>query len=64
MTMAPNPIPQRKDVPEEFTWRLEDIFPSEEAWMKEFEAMRGLPAEIAAFHGDPGPERGGSAGLL
>ena len=54
MTMAPNPIPQRKDVPEEFTWRLEDIFPSEEAWMKEFEAMRGLPAEIAAFQGTLG----------
>ena len=27
-------LPERKDIPVEDTWRLEDIFPSDEAWEK------------------------------
>lgn len=37
-------LPERKDIPVEDTWRLEDIFPSDEAWEKEFkELLTELP---------------------
>ncbi len=36
-------LPERKDIPVEDTWRLEDIFPSDEAWEKEF---KGILAEL------------------
>ena len=49
--MAANRIPARKDVPEEFTWNLKDIFESDEAWLREFEALKGLPEQVAAFQG-------------
>ena len=49
--MAANSIPARKDVPEEFTWNLKDIFESDEAWLREFEALKGLPEQVAAFQG-------------
>ena len=49
-------IPQRSEVPEEFTWNLKDMFPSDEAWFAEFEALKALPAEIAAFQGHLGDD--------
>ncbi len=54
MHMAPNPIPARQDVPEEYTWNLGDLFPSDEAWLREYEAMKDLGAELAAFRGTLG----------
>ena len=30
-------IPLRKDVPEELTWNLRDIFDSDEVWLREYE---------------------------
>ena len=51
MRMAPNPIPARQDVPEEFTWNLGDLFPTEEDWLREYEAMKTLGGEIAAHEG-------------
>ena len=27
-------IPERSQVPEEFTWNLKDMFPSDEAWFQ------------------------------
>ena len=42
---------KRKDVPVEFTWDLRDIFPSDEAWYAENEALSAYPAKIAAYCG-------------
>ena len=37
-------LPERKDIPVEDTWKLEDIFPSDDAWEKEFkEILADLP---------------------
>ncbi len=46
-----DPKTKREQVPEEFTWDLSDIFPSDEAWYAECEALKEMPARIAAFRG-------------
>ena len=46
-----DPSIKRSDVPEEFTWRLEDMYPTDTAWAEENEAVRGLAEKIAAFAG-------------
>ena len=52
--MSTNAIPKRSEVRVEDTWDLSDIFPSDEAWQAEYEAMKALPAQIAAFRGTLG----------
>ena len=47
-------IPERSEVPEEFTWDLRDIFPDDGAWSDEFQALMAAPAEIAAYAGTLG----------
>ena len=42
-------LPLRNEVPEELTWRLEDIFPDTAAWEKDLEQMLALADEIAAM---------------
>ena len=44
-------IPKRSEVPEEFTWDLHDLYAGDAAWKEEFEALREMPARIAAFRG-------------
>ena len=45
---------RRGNVPEEFTWNLEDIFPSEADWTAEYEALKAVSAEIPAMQGTLG----------
>ena len=45
---------RRSDVPEEFTWDLSDLFPSQEAWIAEYEALKSVPAQAAAMRGTLG----------
>ena len=52
--MSTKAIPKRSEVPAEDTWDLSDIFPSEEAWQAEFEALKALPEKAAAFRGTLG----------
>ena len=47
-------IPTRDEVPREFTWDLTDIFPTDEAWLAEYEALKAVPAQLAAFCGSLG----------
>ena len=49
-----DPKTKRADVPEEFTWNLADIFPSDEAWYAEYEALKEMPAQVAACRGTLG----------
>ena len=51
-------IPERNEIPEEYTWDLRDIFPDDEAWTAEFQALSAKPAEIAAFAGTLGERPG------
>ncbi len=46
-----NTLPKRSEVPEEFTWKLSDIFPSDEAWEEENEALKLMPEKITAYQG-------------
>ena len=39
-------IPERKEIPVEYTWDLTDIFPDDEAWAAERTALLEMPAEI------------------
>ena len=45
------PICKRSEVAAEFTWDLTDIFPSDEAWRAEYEALRPYAEAVAAYQG-------------
>ena len=51
-------IPERNEIPVEYTWDLRDLFPDDEAWTAEFQALMAAPAEIAAFAGTLGERPG------
>lgn len=44
-------LQERKDISAEDTWRLEDIFSSDEAWEKEFQEVKGMIGKIQDFEG-------------
>ena len=52
--MADIKISKREEVPEEYTWNLSDIFPSDEAWKAEYEAMKSLTERYEAYRGHLG----------
>ena len=52
--MANQIIPQRSEVPEEYTWNLKDLYESDQAWNEEYEALKALPEQITAFRGTLG----------
>ena len=47
-------IPKRSEVPAEYTWDLTHIFPNDEAWLSEYEAIKTCPDEIATRQGTLG----------
>jgi len=44
-------LPKRAEVPAEHRWKLEDLFPSQEAWDKEYEEAKALLGKAAEFQG-------------
>ena len=44
-------IPARRDVAEEYTWNLKDLYESDEAWFAEYEQVKELSKRFAAFQG-------------
>ncbi len=44
-------ILKRSEVPVENTWNLADMFPSDDAWMAEYEALKQIPEIISAYKG-------------
>ena len=52
--MSTKAIPKRSEVRLEDTWDLSHIFPTEEAWQAEYEALKAAPAAVAAFQGTLG----------
>ena len=44
----------RKDVPEEFTWNLGDLFPTPADWSAEYESLKAVVGEIAKEQGTLG----------
>lgn len=53
-------LPKRKDISQEYHWKLSDIYKNEELWEADFRGVRERMGEIAAFRG----KLGGSAGTL
>ena len=47
-------IKNRNEIPEKDTWNLSDIFASDEAWQKEYEALKAYPEKISASEGKLG----------
>ena len=52
--MAEKSIPKRSEVREEDTWNLKDLFESDAAWSAEYEALKEMPARLAAYQGKLG----------
>ncbi|MHA6251705.1 oligoendopeptidase F [Oceanobacillus sp. CAU 1775] len=51
MSKATKELKARKDVPEDLTWRLEDIFASDEAWEEELKQLQEDIPQVAEFQG-------------
>ncbi len=49
-----NKLPKRSEVRVEDTWNLADIFPSDQAWLSEYEALQNTPAAVTAHKGTLG----------
>lgn len=47
-------LPERSQIAVEDTWRLEDIFESDQAWETEFQEVKGLIPKVAEFQGKLG----------
>lgn len=44
-------LPKRSDIPEERTWKLEDIFETDDIWEEELEQLKKDIPEMTAFNG-------------
>ncbi|WP_205079564.1 oligoendopeptidase F [Pelotomaculum sp. FP] len=51
-------IPTRAEVPEQYKWRLEDIYASDAEWERDFQKLRIMVKEIQAFKGRLGESPG------
>ena len=50
-TDTKNKVLTRKEVPTELTWKLEDIFATDEAWESEYKEVSALAEKAASFKG-------------
>ena len=44
-------IPQRSEIPVEYTWNTADIFPSDQAWEEEFAQVQALVRTLPSYQG-------------
>lgn len=54
MTATTNKIPQRHEVPQEYTWALEDLYATEDAWKQDMEKLKAMLPQISAYQGKLG----------
>ncbi len=66
MTQQPksNGVPTRAELPQELTWRLEDIYPSDEAWEEEFADLKRRLSDAGRFEGKVGESAQSLLGAL
>ncbi|CAM3994869.1 oligoendopeptidase F [Geobacillus sp. FSL K6-0789] len=48
---AKKSLPLRSEIPVEETWRLEDIFPTDDAWEEEFKQVKALIPKLGEYKG-------------
>src|SRR4051794_28692123 len=53
-----NKLPARSEIVVEDTWRLEDIFASDDTWEKEFQEVKALIPHVKDFEGKLGESAG------
>jgi oligoendopeptidase F len=46
-----NQVPKRSEVPAEYRWRIEDLFPDQQAWDREYEEVKQKLGRIRQFEG-------------
>lgn len=46
-----NKIPNRSEIPVEDTWAIEDLYPNDEAWEQDLQALQAEQSALAAFEG-------------
>ena len=49
--MSESRVLKRSEVPAENTWKLEDLFISEDKWFEKYDELKELPSRIAAYQG-------------
>ncbi|MDO4943957.1 MAG: oligoendopeptidase F [Ruminococcus sp.] len=49
--MSEERIPKRSEVPEQFRWALEDIYPTDKDWEQDLEKLKAIPEKLAAYKG-------------
>lgn len=49
--MANKKIPERSEVPVQYTWNTDDLFVSDEAWQAAFDAVQAKVPQLAAYAG-------------
>lgn len=52
--MSEKKLPRRGEIAEEYKWKLEDLFASDELWEKEAEEISELAEEVSTFQGTLG----------
>ncbi|SER87005.1 oligoendopeptidase F [Gracilibacillus ureilyticus] len=51
MAKATKSLPARNEIPEKLTWRLEDIYATDEEWEKEWKAVKERLPEFTSYQG-------------
>jgi oligoendopeptidase F len=51
-------LPGRDDIPDQYKWRLEDIYPSDESWEKDFRQVESMLGKAGEFRGRLGESAG------
>lgn len=64
MTDTTNKIPQRNELPTEYTWALEDLYSTEDDWKKDMEALKKMLPQISAYQGKLGESSQSLLGFL
>ena len=54
--METNKTLKRSEIPQEYTWDLTDMFPTDDAWAQENEALKALAEQFAPFRGTLGQD--------
>jgi oligoendopeptidase F len=51
MESSQKTLPKRSEIKPEFIWKLEDMFPSDQAWEDEYKQVQTLMEKIQTYHG-------------
>lgn len=64
MTDITNKIPERHEVPQGYTWALEDLYATEDDWKKDMERLKGMLPQISSYQGKLGESSKSLLGFL